>query len=85
MTNSRQPSANTAPQTSNQHYSEGVESSKENMTNQPNTGSDSASQDMSPEEIQAVIDRILSKDVPARAAGSAPEKDRKSTRQNSSH
>ncbi len=73
MTNSRQPSANTAPQTSNQHYSEGVESSKENMTNQPNTGSDSASQDMSPEEIQAVIDRILSKDVPARSAKSDPE------------
>lgn len=76
MTNSRQPSANTAPQTNNQHYSEGVESSKENMTNQPNTGSDSASQDMSPEEIQAVIDRILSKDVPARAANSAPENSR---------
>jgi len=71
MTNSRQPSANTAPQTSNQHYSESVESSKENMTNQPNTGSDSASQDMSPEEIQAVIDRILSKDVPARPVTSA--------------
>jgi GTP-binding protein HflX len=76
MTNSRQPSANTAPQTNNQHYSEGVESSKENMTNQPNTGSDAASQDMSPEEIQAVIDRILSKDVPARAAHSAPESSR---------
>jgi GTP-binding protein HflX len=76
MTNSRQPSANTAPQTSNQHYSEGVESSKENMTNQPNTGSDSASQDMSPEEIQAVIDRILSKDVPARAANSVQENPR---------
>ncbi|MBT2536726.1 GTPase HflX [Arthrobacter sp. ISL-69] len=43
------------------------------MTNQPNTGSDSASQDMSPEEIQAVIDRILSKDVPARSAKSDPE------------
>ena len=71
MTNSRQPSANTAPQTSNQHYSESVESSKENMTNQPNTGSDSASQDMSPEEIQAVIDRSLSKDVPARPVTSA--------------
>ena len=76
MTNSRQPSANTAPQTNNQHYSEGVESSKENMTNQPNTGSDSASQDMSPEEIQAVIDRILSKDVPARAAHPASENSR---------
>ena len=36
------------------------------MTSQPNTGSDPAAQDMSPEEIQAVIDRILSKDVPAR-------------------
>ncbi|MEO5319874.1 GTPase HflX [Arthrobacter sp. CC3] len=46
------------------------------MTNQPNTGSDAASQDMSPEEIQAVIDRILSKDVPARAAHSAPESSR---------
>jgi GTP-binding protein HflX len=76
MTTSRQPSANSAPQTNNQPYSEGVESSKENMTNQPNTGSDSASQDMSPEEIQAVIDRILSKDVPARAANSAPENPR---------
>lgn len=76
MTNSRQPSANTAPQTNNQHYSEGVESSKENMTNQPNTGSDAASQDMSPEEIQAVIDRILSKDVPARAAHPASENSR---------
>jgi GTP-binding protein HflX len=76
MTTSRQPSANSAPQTNNQPYSEGVESSKENMTNQPNTGSDSASQDMSPEEIQAVIDRILSKDVPVRAANSAPENPR---------
>ena len=76
MTNSRQPSANTAPQTNKQHYSEGVESSKENMTNQPNTGSDAASQDMSPEEIQAVIDRILSKDVPARAAHPASENSR---------
>ncbi|MGO4188333.1 GTPase HflX [Pseudarthrobacter sp. TAF60_1] len=36
------------------------------MTSQPNTGSDPAAQDMSPEEIQAVIDRILAKDVPAR-------------------
>ncbi|WP_445154750.1 GTPase HflX [Arthrobacter sp. Hor0625] len=35
------------------------------MTSQPNTGSDSAAQDMSPAEIQAVIDRILSKDAPA--------------------
>ncbi|MBA4101578.1 MAG: GTPase HflX, partial [Arthrobacter sp.] len=39
------------------------------MTSQPNTGSDPAAQDMSPEEIQAVIDRILSKDVPARNRG----------------
>ena len=35
------------------------------MTSQPNTGPDSASQDMSPAEIQAVIDRILAKDAPA--------------------
>ncbi|HET6270781.1 MAG TPA: GTPase HflX, partial [Arthrobacter sp.] len=38
------------------------------MTSQPNTGPDSASQDMSPQEIQAVIDRILSKETPARTA-----------------
>ncbi|GAA3316921.1 GTPase HflX [Arthrobacter ramosus] len=35
------------------------------MTTQKNTGPDSDAQDMSPEEIQAVIDRILSKDAPA--------------------
>ncbi|QCB98263.1 GTPase HflX [Arthrobacter sp. PAMC25564] len=39
------------------------------MTSQPNPGHDPAAQDMSPEEIQAVIDRILSKDTPARNAG----------------
>jgi GTPase len=66
MTAGRQPSANTSPITSNRHYSGTAESSKETMTSQPNTGSDPAAQDMSPEEIQAVIDRILSKDVPAR-------------------
>ena len=37
------------------------------MTTQKNTGPDSDAQDMSPEEIQAVIDRILSKDAPATA------------------
>ena len=67
MTASRQPSANTSPLTNNRHYSGNAESSKETMTSQPNTGSDPAAQDMSPEEIQAVIDRILSKDVPAKA------------------
>ncbi|WP_354351732.1 GTPase HflX [Pseudarthrobacter sp. PvP090] len=41
------------------------------MTSQPNTGPDSAAQDMSPAEIQAVIDRILSKDTPARKAAPA--------------
>lgn len=41
------------------------------MTSQHNTGSDSAAPDMSPEEIQAVIDRILSKDTPAKNAGTA--------------
>ena len=66
MTAGRQPTANTSPTTSNRHYSGTAESSKETMTSQPNTGSDPAAQDMSPEEIQAVIDRILSKDVPAR-------------------
>src|SRR5690348_2662633 len=35
------------------------------MTTQKNIGPDSDAQDMSPEEIQAVIDRILSKDAPA--------------------
>lgn len=69
MTPSRQPSANTAPQSSNRHYSETAEPLKETMTSQPNTGPDSAAQDMSPAEIQAVIDRILSKDTPAGKAG----------------
>ena len=71
MTASRQPSANTSPLTSNRHYSGNAESSKETMTSQPNTGSDPAAQDMSPEEIQAVIDRILSKDVPAKRGPAA--------------
>ena len=69
MTPRRQPSANTAPQSTNRHYSERAEPLKETMTTQPNTGPDSAAQDMSPEEIQAVIDRILSKDTPAPSAG----------------
>lgn len=38
------------------------------MTTQKHSGSDSDAQDMSPEQIQAVIDRILSKDVPAQAS-----------------
>ena len=71
MTPRSQPSANTAPQGSNQHYSEDAESLKETMTSQHNSGSEPAAQDMSPEEIQAVIDRILSKDVPARNAPAA--------------
>jgi GTP-binding protein HflX len=66
MTAGRQPSANTFQLPSNQHYSGIAESSKETMTSQPNTGSDPAAQDMSPQEIQAVIDRILAKDVPAK-------------------
>jgi len=66
MTAGRQPSANTSPITTIRHYSGTAESSKETMTSQHNTGSDPAAQDMSPAEIQAVIDRILSKDVPAR-------------------
>ncbi|MDJ0321902.1 GTPase HflX [Pseudarthrobacter sp. PS3-L1] len=37
------------------------------MSSQNNTGSDSSDQDMSPQEIQEVIDRILSKDTPAAA------------------
>ena len=41
------------------------------MTSQPNTGPESAAQDMSPAEIQAVIDRILAKDTPARKAAPA--------------
>ncbi|MFD0759650.1 GTPase HflX [Arthrobacter ulcerisalmonis] len=41
------------------------------MTEHPNTGSDAANKDLSPDDIQAVIDRILAKDVPAgTAAGS---------------
>ena len=43
------------------------------MTSQHNTGPDSAAQDMSPEEIQAVIDRILAKDVPARNVRTADD------------
>ena len=69
MTTSRQPSANTAPRSTERHYSEIADPSKETMTSQPNTGPDSAAQDMSPAEIQAVIDRILSKDAPAPKAG----------------
>ncbi|WP_159707297.1 GTPase HflX [Arthrobacter sp. 18067] len=38
------------------------------MTTQKHSGSDSDAQDMSPEQIQAVIDRILSKDVPAQTS-----------------
>jgi len=38
------------------------------MTTQKHSGSDSDAQDMSPEQIQAVIDRILSKDVPTPAS-----------------
>jgi GTP-binding protein HflX len=71
MTPRSQPSANTAPKGSNQHYSEDAEPSKETMTSQHNSGSEPAAQDMSPAEIQAVIDRILSKDVPARNAADA--------------
>lgn len=69
MTTSRQPSANTAPRNTERHYSESADPSKETMTSQPNPGSDSAAQDMSPAEIQAVIDRILSKDAPASKTG----------------
>ena len=69
MTPRHQPSANTAPQSDNRHYSERAEPLKETMTSHPNTGPDSAAQDMSPEEIQAVIDRILSKDTPASSRG----------------
>ncbi|NQD88162.1 GTPase HflX, partial [Paenarthrobacter sp. CM16] len=39
------------------------------MTTQKHSGSDSDAQDMSPEQIQAVIDRILSKDAPAQTSG----------------
>jgi GTP-binding protein HflX len=76
MTAGRQPSANTSPTSSNRHYSGIAESSKETMTSQPNTGSDPAAQDMSPEEIQAVIDRILSKDVPAKSVSTAGDASR---------
>ncbi|MDQ0869782.1 GTP-binding protein HflX [Arthrobacter sp. V1I9] len=76
MTAGRQPSANTSPSTTNRHYSGIAESSKETMTSQPNTGSDPAAQDMSPEEIQAVIDRILSKDVPAKSVSTAGDASR---------
>src|ERR671926_1328002 len=71
MTPRSQPSANTAANGANQHYSEDAEPSKETMTNQQNSGSEPAAQDMSPEEIQAVIDRILAKDIPARNAAAA--------------
>src|SRR6478752_7082514 len=71
MTAGRQPSANTYQLRANPHYSGTAESSKETMTSQPNTGSDPAAQDMSPQEIQAVIDRILAKDVPAKNAGTS--------------
>ncbi len=68
MAHARQPSANSAPSNSKQHYSGIAEQSKETMTTQKHSGSDSDAQDMSPEQIQAVIDRILSKDVPAQAS-----------------
>lgn len=68
MADARQPSANSAPSSSKQHYSGIAEQSKETMTTQKHSGSDSDAQDMSPEQIQAVIDRILSKDVPAQAS-----------------
>lgn len=64
MTAPNQPSANTAPLPSIQHYSGYVTSSKETMTTQKKTGAESTAQDLSPEEIQAVIDRILSKEAP---------------------
>lgn len=68
MADARQPSANSAPSSTKQHYSGIAEQSKETMTTQKHSGSDSDAQDMSPEQIQAVIDRILSKDVPAQAS-----------------
>ncbi len=68
MAQARQPSANSAPSNNKQHYSGIAEQSKETMTTQKHSGSDSDAQDMSPEQIQAVIDRILSKDVPAQAS-----------------
>ena len=74
MAQARQPSANTEAPHSKQHYSGIAEQSKETMTTQKHSGSDSDAQDMSPEEIQAVIDRILSKDVPAQASGDSDAK-----------
>lgn len=68
MAQARQPSAKSAPSSDKQHYSGIAEQSKETMTTQKHSGSDSDAQDMSPEQIQAVIDRILSKDVPAQAS-----------------
>jgi GTP-binding protein HflX len=68
LAQARQPSAKSAPSNSNQHYSGIAEQSKETMTTQKHSGSDSDAQDMSPEQIQAVIDRILSKDVPAQTS-----------------
>lgn len=74
MAQARQPSANTNAKDTNQHYSGIAEQSKETMTTQKHSGSESDAQDMSPEEIQAVIDRILSKDVPAKASGDSDAK-----------
>src|SRR4029453_718962 len=68
LAQARQPSAKSAPSSDKQHYSGIAEQSKETMTTQKHSGSDSDAQDMSPEQIQAVIDRILSKDVPAQAS-----------------
>lgn len=68
MAQARQPSAKSAPSSDKQHYSGIAEQSKETMTTQKHSGSDSDAQDMSPEQIQAVIDRILSKDAPAQAS-----------------
>jgi GTP-binding protein HflX len=74
LAQARQPSANTNAKDTNQHYSGIAEQSKETMTTQKHSGSESDAQDMSPEEIQAVIDRILSKDVPAKASGDSDAK-----------
>lgn len=68
LAQARQPSAKSAPSSDKQHYSGIAEQSKETMTTQKHSGSDSDAQDMSPEQIQAVIDRILSKDAPAQAS-----------------
>lgn len=73
MTPIRQPSANSASQEQNRHYSGSVTSLKETMSTQQSTGSDPSAQDLSPAEIQAVIDRILSKDVPAGSDAAAAE------------